>query len=752
MSTDIRQLLRWQRTGFAGLSATSRYAVAGFAALAALSVRLALDSVLGTNSPYLPSTLGVIFAAWFGGRGPGFVSTVLSTLGTQYFLIEPRYSFAVASQKAAAGLVLFVVVGSLISLLVGHLRESLSSTARAQETLLQKSRLVDLSHDAIVTADSSRYITGWNAGATEVYGWTETEAMGKPLHNLLHTTSGISTAEIDEILHREGRWDGELSHTARDGRRLTVESRQLLLSGDRDEPLSILEINRDVTERKQAEEQLVAEHRKNVAILESISDGFNTFDREWRYTYVNQAAAKMVGKTPEELLGKVVWELWPQAADTPFGVAYRRAVAENSPVQVEAFYPEPLNRWFEVRCYPSPEGLSLFFTDTTERHRTEERLRQTQKLESIGVLAGGVAHDFNNLLTIIMGSASGALAQCPSCEHSQAILSASERAAYLTRQLLAYAGKGRTITRLVNLTEVISQMTNLLSVSIPKRVNLSFSLSKGLPFLEADPSQIEQILMNLVINAGEAIPPKTDGVIEIATGDSEVTPETAQQHSKEYDVTPGRYVCLEVRDNGTGMDESTVPRIFDPFFTTKFTGRGLGLAALHGIVRTSGGFVEVRSSVGHGTTFRVFLPASAKMAPVVHPRNTPRKQPLRGSSTVLVVDDEEMVRKLACLTLRRHGYEVQEAQDGENALRVLANSSSLPSVVLLDLAMPVMGGDELVPLLGAKYPRLKIIMSSGYPEEEARRVAPNGSIAGFLQKPYTGVSLAEKIAQVLEGR
>jgi CheY-like chemotaxis protein len=222
----------------------------------------------------------------------------------------------------------------------------------------------------------------------------------------------------------------------------------------------------------------------------------------------------------------------------------------------------------------------------------------------------------------------------------------------------------------------------------------------------------------------------------------------ARQHSQDYDVPAGAHVCLEVGDNGSGMDEATISRIFDPFFSTKFTGRGLGLAAVHGIVRTAKGFIEVRSSPGRGTTFRVMLPASGRKRTARVPRIVPAQQ-VRGVATILVVDDEETVRTLTCMHLRRQGYEVQEAHDGKDALQVLAQSPSLPSLVLLDLAMPVMGGDELVPILQSRYPGLKVILSSGYPEEEARRLSPNGSVAGFLQKPYTGSALAEKIAQVL---
>ncbi len=386
--------------------------------------------------------------------------------------------------------------------------------------------------------------------------------------------------------------------------------------------------------------------------------------------------------------------------------------------------------------------------EITGRRYAEERLRHTQKLESIGLLARGIAHDFNNLLTVIMGNASAALSECSSCEHAQGILSASEQAASLTKQLLAYAGKGHTITKLVDLTELVSESKELLAASVPRRLTICSNLARDLPYVEADPSQIEQILMNLVINAGEATPPKQDGRIEITTGHCEVTPDVALRHSTTYDVAAGAYVSLEVRDNGTGMDDATISNIFDPFFSTKFTGRGLGLAAVHGIVSASGGFIDVESSPGVGTTFRVFLPASNKTRTREPESEAPREQH-RGYSTILVVDDEEMVRKLACMTLRHCGYAVLEASNGKDALELLANAPSLPSVALIDLAMPSMGGDELAPILANKYPNMKIIISSGYPEEDARKGFASASVAGFMQKPYTVTALAEKVGEAL---
>jgi PAS domain S-box-containing protein len=758
-----------RRSGFGEQSQASaglRYGVAVIAALAALGVRSALDPVLGVHSPYLPFIIAIIIAARFGGRGPGLLCTALSTVGAWYFFVDSRYSFRIAHHEAAAGLALFLAVGVVISLLVGHLRDSLRSITRAEADLRRNKHLIDLSHDAIVTADSKRRITGWNAGATEMYGWTENEALGKVIHDLLRTSNHTSAAGIDAILHREDRWDGELHHIARDGRRLVVESRQVLLRDDANQPVGILEINRDVTERKHAEEEARRANEQRRLALESAQMGTWSLDIASGKISWDERCAEVLGFDDSagcqidyaDLLARIHPddrashdEAIKKATTDPSNGEYSN--------EFRILRPDGAVRWVAShgRVLSAADAASRRAVrlvgvgmEVTERRQAEERLREEQKLQSVGLLAGGVAHDFNNLLTVIMGSASLVLAQRPTCEHTHAILSAAERAVYLTKQLLAYAGKGQIVVKIVDLTQIVSQSIGLLSASIPKRVSLRFNLSQELPCLEVDPSRMEQVLMNLVINAGEAIPPRSDGRIEVATSSCEITPDAARQHSKAYDVVPGTYVCLEVRDNGIGMDEATVAQIFEPFFSTKFTGRGLGLAAVYGIARSSKGFIDVQSTPGAGTTIRVFLPASDKTPSTEHAPSVPNQQP-GGHSTILVVDDEEMVRRLACVALGSYGYEVLEAKDGKDALQVLAEAPSLPSLILLDLAMPVMGGDELVPILEEKYPGLKVVLTSGYPEQHARKGFHSGAVAGFLQKPYTVVMLAEKIGAVLGG-
>jgi PAS domain S-box-containing protein len=397
-------------------------------------------------------------------------------------------------------------------------------------------------------------------------------------------------------------------------------------------------------------------------------------------------------------------------------------------------------------------GAVGIFVDITERKQNEERLRQTQRLESIGILAGGVAHDFNNLLTVIIGNAESALRYHPSSVEIQHIMSASERAAQLTRQLLAYAGKGQFVAKTFDLRDLVSNSAQLLAATIPKKVELVLQLSEEELPVKADPTQIEQILMNLVINAGEAIPPQIAGRIEIAIGTCEVVGERVREHTPEFDARPGRFVCLDVTDNGSGMDKTTLKRIFDPFFSTKFTGRGLGLAAVQGIVRSCRGFIEVHSSMGVGSTFRVFLPAAEKAAVEVLADSQPHASGRRDRrrAAILVADDEEIVRQMACTALRSCGYEVLEAANGRDALAVLAGAAPSPSLVLLDLTMPVMGGEELVPILNQDYPGVQIIVTSGYAEEDAHRRFPPGAAVGFLQKPYTEAALIEKVEEILK--
>ena len=373
--------------------------------------------------------------------------------------------------------------------------------------------------------------------------------------------------------------------------------------------------------------------------------------------------------------------------------------------------------------------LLLSVTDITERKWAEEKrlqmerqMQQTQKLESLGVLAGGIAHDFNNLLTIILGNASLALDEMPSLSPARDSLKAIEatslRAAELCRQMLAYSGKGRFVIENIRMNDLIGEMISLLKASISKKAILNLNLKEPLPPLRGDPSQIRQVLMNLVFNASEAIG-EHGGVITISTGMMECSNEDISEIYLDDNLTEGLYVWLEVSDTGCGMDHETQRRIFEPFFTTKFTGRGLGLSAVLGIVRGHKGALKVYSEPGRGTTFKVLFPAAESDRPLV-PQSSSNIQhsDWKGAGTVLLVDDEESVRNLGNRMLERLGFKVLIAVDGQQALETFRELHNEIVLVILDLTMPYMDGEETFRELRRIDQKVRVIMSSGYTESE----------------------------------
>jgi signal transduction histidine kinase len=386
--------------------------------------------------------------------------------------------------------------------------------------------------------------------------------------------------------------------------------------------------------------------------------------------------------------------------------------------------------------------------DITQRRGLEEKLRKAQKLESIGMLAGGIAHDFNNLLTGMMGNASLALNLQP--EGSPAtplianIMRGAERAAELTQQLLAYSGKGRFIVQPVSLSDLVGGMEDLAHATLAKEVKLQLDLAPGLPCVEGDPNQLQQVVMNLISNAAEAIGDRP-GTITVSTGLQVADEEYLRQFSSE-ELRPGQYVFLEVRDTGCGMTGETLSKIFDPFFTTKFTGRGLGLAAVSGIVRSHHGAIQVVTEPGEGSLFRVLLPAASyaeKQPAPVEPVE------LRGSGLVLVVDEEELVRSAARNVLQRYGYRVETARNPTEGVALFGRRPADFAAVLFNLTNPASAAERAVREIKRIRPDIPVVASSGSSELEARRYFSPGELAGFLQKPYTSAGLAQKLRAAL---
>jgi PAS domain S-box-containing protein len=383
-----------------------------------------------------------------------------------------------------------------------------------------------------------------------------------------------------------------------------------------------------------------------------------------------------------------------------------------------------------------------------ERRRTEEQARNAQKLESLGVLAGGIAHDFNNLLVGVLGNAGLALlelpADSPARQPIRDIEVSAQRAAELTRQMLAYSGRGRFRVEPVDLSSVAEEMSQLLGRVISKQARLSLRLGRQLPAVVADVTQLRQVVMNLITNASDALGDQP-GTVTLETGVVDADRARLAATYLNEDLPPGRYVYLEVSDTGCGMDAPTTARIFEPFFTTKFTGRGLGLAAVLGIVRGHKGAIAVQSAPGRGTTFRVYLPASADAADVQAAATGGALG--QGAGLVLLVDDEEAVRGLARRVLERGGYRVVEAASGDAALAALADHDGAVRAIVLDLTMPGLTGETTLQEIRRRHPAVPVIVSSGYiPEDE-------GALGGapFLAKPYRPSELVDAVKAAIEG-
>ena len=411
---------------------------------------------------------------------------------------------------------------------------------------------------------------------------------------------------------------------------------------------------------------------------------------------------------------------------------------------------------FTWQSKPSP---ILFIRDITERKLAEEERRkmdahiqQTQKLESLGVLAGGIAHDFNNLLMTILGNIDLSILEIPPSSPAREPLfeaaKASQRAADLCRQMLAYSGRGRFTCETLDLNNIIEDMQHMLAISVSKKALLRYDFDLHIPAIEADVTQVRQIIMNLVINASDAIGEKS-GVISISTGVMSCDRAYLSDTWLNENLPEGHYAYVEVVDTGCGIDRETVQKIFDPFYTTKFTGRGLGLAAVLGIVRGHCGAIKVYSAPGKGSTFRVLLPAADGPAERINWEQSV-EEGWRGSGTVLLADDEETIRSLGVRMLERFGFTVLTAANGREAVEIFKRDPDGIRCVILDLTMPQMDGEEAYQEIRRINKNACIIISSGYNEQEISQRFDGKGLAGFIQKPYQVAQLAAKLNEVLD--
>lgn len=520
-------------------------------------------------------------------------------------------------------------------------------------------------------------------------------------------------------------------------------------------------------DRQRAVDQLEAERGMFVA-GPTVAFKWKNLD-DWPVDYASPNLPGVFGWPTEELTsGRVPYAALIHPADFPRVAAEEEAYLAEGRAHFEHEYrlrrQDGEFRWvydFTVPVRDSRGTITYFrgyVLDITDRKAAAESLRaaearllETQRLESLGVLAGGIAHDFNNILMGILGNAGLAVAEVPpaSTVHDtiKDIETSARRAADLTRQLLAYSGKGKFVVEKLDLSRLVEESARLMLPALSRQAVVNWELTPGLRPVEGDPTQVRQVVINLLTNASDALA-EQPGTITIRTAQVEMTEAALASGVTGRGLPPGTYIAFEVRDTGVGMDEVTARHIFDPFFTTKFQGRGLGLAAVLGIVRGHRGAIQLETVTGRGTTFRVLFSA---VEPGMAPKGLESGQPeAKGSRTVLVVDDEAMVRNVTRRTLERAGYRVLQAENGRTALELLKTAHQEVGLVLLDLTMPGLGGEETFTMMHECWPSLKVMLSSGYSAFPGSSGTAREGLVGFIQKPYLPGELLEAVQRAFE--
>ncbi|MCC6489352.1 MAG: response regulator, partial [Candidatus Hydrogenedentes bacterium] len=539
-----------------------------------------------------------------------------------------------------------------------------------------------------------------------------------------------------------------------------------------DAPSRLLFVVDDITQRMKAQEDLDNQRILMETILSQAGDAILVCGQDGKVLFVNDAARR-IGRIPDEVpITEVTPALWgtaytPGGEEIPFSDwSIPRALRGEVYLSREARMVRADGSYYDILISFAPVRNSAgqiiaavaTFSDITqrkveeeERRKLEAQIQHSQKLESLGVLAGGIAHDFNNLLVGILGNADLALSElspsAPSRGYILDLIKAAQRASDLSKQMLAYSGKGKFTVEPLDINEIIREMAHLLEVSISKKAVLRYNLMDALPLVEADATQMRQIVMNLITNASDALG-DSNGVISITTDAKHFTQSDFRGFYLDSTLPEGPYVALEISDSGCGMDPDTLSRIFEPFFTTKFTGRGLGLAAVLGIVRGHRGTLKVYSEPHRGTAFKVFLPVSAQAA-LPSLKSDYGAGEWRGTGLVLLVDDEDMVRRVTARMLNRLGFDVAVASDGQEAVDVFAKRSQEIVCVLLDLTMPRMDGETAYSTLRRMRADVPVILTSGYNEQEVRERFAGRGMAGFVQKPFKMEELHAALRRVL---
>lgn len=668
---------------------------------------------------------------------------------------------------------------------LGHLAQTFNNMAQKMSGLmdtlekraeLAKARLfqaIESIDDAFVLFDDKDRLTVYNSTFMEFFHILENKSSQGTSYQEFITACARKKIFLNAVDHEQKWIEGKLQNHRNPGSPVEeplAGGSWLEISEFKTMDGETVCIFKDITSRKQYEEALRKNEEKYRLLVENQTDLVVKIDAQGRFQFVSKSYCDLFGKSEQELLGQNFMPLVHEEDQ------------EQTAKTMESLYKPPYSCYLEQRAMTRKGWRWLAWADKSvlddqgnvvaivgagrditevkqaqaDRLKMERRLLHSQKLESLGVLAGGIAHDFNNLLAAMMGSLEMVMddltpgsKEWTRLERAQ---QAASKAADLTRQMLAYSGKGKFVIKSIDLNRIASENAQLFMSTISKNIHLKLDLNPDIPKIQADPGQIQQVVMNLITNASEALG-SGPGEVVISSGIMDCDSDYLSKSRCEKKARPGRYVWLEVTDSGQGMDSRTLQKLFDPFFSTKFTGRGLGLSAVLGIIQGHDGAIMVQSAPGKGTTIRVLFPKSVSLegSDSTRPTHSAVKVPDKEmTGTILVVDDEEMILTLAKEALDEMGFKVLTARDGVEAVKLFQGRAHEIVCVILDLMMPNMDGVETFEHLIKINPDIKVILCSGYNEQEATQGFEGQGLAGFLQKPFRLGDLRQELKRVLQ--
>jgi PAS domain S-box-containing protein len=643
------------------------------------------------------------------------------------------------------------------------LKKRIIERDRAEEQLRKLSKAVEQSPVSVMITDAKGNIEYVNPKFTKITGYTFQEVKGRNQKILRSDKTSPQKYEyLWDSINKDSSWHGEFHSKKKNGDLYWEDVKIGPITNSKDEITHFVALTEDITNRKRARKAIQETKELFKKIFAGQRDAIFILDKKNPPTILscNPAAIKMFGYERIEVLGSTTKMLhidekyFEQFQEYLQEVISRQGFLNPSDFNMKRKDGAVFPAEYSVTPLEDENGQSVgwicIIRDITERRQLEEQFQQSQKMEAVGRLAGGVAHDFNNMITIIRGYSQLILAEMdknnPIHKSILQIDKAGERTELLTRQLLAFSRKQILQPKILNLNELIPETEKMLLRLIGEDIELMTLLKSDIGNIKADPGQIEQVIMNLVINARDAMP--KGGKLIIKTMNAVLDEAYVKVHPE---AKPGRYVLISVSDTGIGMDSKTCSRIFEPFFTTKGKGQGtgLGLATVYGIVKQSGGHITVDSKPGQGTVFKIYLPSINEAATLKDESKTSDKN-LNGSETILVVEDEENVRRVICETLRSHGYKLLEAPHGGNALLSCEQHKGEIDLMLTDVVMPEMSGGDLIDHLMSHYPQMKILCMSGYTDDTIVRHGILEEKVEFIQKPFTTVALAQRIRKVLD--